>query len=152
VLIFLVNRNLTILIAEDNENEAILVKHALGMAKITNPIQMVQDGQEAIDYLSGNGQFANRRRFPFPSVLMLDLKMPRRSGFEVLAWLREHPQYSVIPSIVLSNSSQPEDIRLAYERGANSYIVKPQDLNDLVRIFRDTYEYWKWCEKPPMPS
>lgn len=143
------NRNLTILVAEDDENEAFLLKRSLTKAGINNPVQVVSDGQESIDYLAGTGRFGDRKEFPFPSVIILDLKMPRVNGFEVLKWLRQHPTHAVIPVIVMTNSNLPGDIRRAYELGANSYIVKPHGLQDLVRALRLVYEYWALCEKPP---
>jgi CheY-like chemotaxis protein len=147
-----VHRNLTILVAEDSPTEALLLLKALAAAHITNPVQIVQDGEEAIAYLRGSGQYANRARHPFPSVILTDLKMPRLDGFEILKWLRAHPECSVIPVIVLTNSSIPDDIRLAYQLGANSYIIKPHAFNELVQVLRTTYEYWAICAKPPVPG
>lgn len=147
-----VNRNLTILIAEENPDEALLFKLALRNAKINNPVQVVKDGSEAIDYLSGAGQFGDRRQFPFPSFVMLDVRMPRLGGFDVLAWLREHPKYAMMPTIVLTNSRLPDDVRRAYELGANSYIVKPHDLKEFISVLRTVYEYWAICEKPELVS
>src|SRR5688572_27052731 len=95
---------LTILIAEDTENDAELVRIALRSIEVKNPVEIVPDGQAVIDYLCAKGKYRDRAAFPFPSVLFLDLKMPRLNGFEVLGWLRDHPECSIIPVIVLSSS------------------------------------------------
>ncbi len=137
-----------ILVAEDNVLEALLLKKAFAAAQIKHPVQMVSDGQEALDYPRGTGPYTNRVKYPFPNFLVLDLKMPRMDGFDVLRWLRTHPECSVVPTVVLTNSALPDDVQRAYELGANSYIVKPQQLNDLVRMIRCAFEYWDWCEKP----
>jgi CheY-like chemotaxis protein len=147
-----VNRHLTILVVEDNPAEALLLKKALASAQITNPVQIVENGQEAIHYLSGSGKYVDRVQYPFPSVILTDLKMPRVNGFDILRWLRAHPECSVIPAIVLTNSALPEDISLAYQLGANSYMVKPHGFNELVQMLRTAYEYWTYCEKPPVPA
>src|SRR5258705_10330985 len=119
------NRNLTILIAQDDENDLTLLQLALKRVGINNPVHISRDGVEAIDYLAGNGLYADRAAFPFPSVLMTDIKMPRVGGFEVLKWLRDHPTCSVIPVLVLSSSRELRDVKLAYQLGAKSYMVKP---------------------------
>lgn len=137
-----------ILVAEDNVLEALLLKKAFAAARINRPVHIVSDGQEAIEYLYGTGPYSDRVKHPFPDFLMLDLKMPRMDGFDVLRWLRTHPECSVVPTIVLTNSALPDDVQRAYELGANSYIVKPQQLNDLVRMIQCVCEYWEWCEKP----
>ncbi|MDB6016031.1 MAG: CheY-like response regulator receiver domain protein [Pedosphaera sp.] len=146
-----VNRNLTILIVEDNSNDVLLLQKALTKAGITNPVRVVEDGVDAINYLRGADKFKDRAEFPFPSVIFTDLKMPRMGGFEVLEWLRSHPECSVLPVIVFTNSRIDEDIRRAYQLGANSYIVKPQEFEKFVELLRVTYEYWSWCEKPFVP-
>ncbi|MDB6022017.1 MAG: two-component system response regulator [Pedosphaera sp.] len=142
------DRNLTILIIEDDPNDALLLQKALSRERITNPLQVVHDGQEAIEYLQGEGPYQDRARFPFPSVIFTDLKMPRRSGFEVLEWLRCHPDCSVIPLIILTNSKIDADIKRAYEMGANAYLVKPASLQDLQEMVKTAYNFWAWCEKP----
>lgn len=142
------NRNLTILIIEDNDDEVFLLQKALAREQINNPVQVVRDGVEAIAYLEGKGEFHDRARFPFPSVIFSDLKMPRMSGFDVLQWLQTHPECSVIPVIILTSSKQDVDVRKAYALGANAYLVKPGSLDDLQKMVRDTYQFWSWCEKP----
>src|ERR1041385_2145111 len=100
------NRNLPILVIEDNEDDVFLLKRALAGEGINNPVQVVNDGLEAINYLEGKGKYHDRIQFPFPSVIFSDLKMPRMNGFDVLQWLRTHPDCSVIPIIILSTSRE----------------------------------------------
>jgi CheY-like chemotaxis protein len=138
----------TILLAEDSDADAFLVELALQKTGITNPIQRVRDGEEAIAYLNAEGRFADRVAFPFPEVIVLDIKMPKLSGLEVLEWIRDHPQFRVIPTIVMSCSDDAEDVRGAYNLGANTYFVKPSDFNVLARLIRTVHEYWELSTKP----
>ena len=117
--------NRVILVAEDSDDDIDLLKIAFRRLGVKNPIQIVRDGQEVIDYLSGTGEYADRLRFPVPAIMFLDLKMPRKTGLEVLEWLAEHSECSLIPTMVFSSSSQDSDITRAYELGANCYMVKP---------------------------
>jgi CheY-like chemotaxis protein len=146
-----VNDGLPILLIEDSENDLLLVKLALKRAGVLNPIQAARDGREAVEYLCGDGTYADRVKFPFPSLIISDLKMPRMDGFEILEWLRKHPECSVIPVIILSASKQDTDIKRAYQLGANSYLVKPSTLDQLQQILKRLFEYWEICEKPPYP-
>ena len=123
-------RNLTVLVAEDDPNDAELLRLALRAEGLGNPVQIVENGQKAIAYLCGQGEFSDRQRYPFPSVMFTDLKMPMVGGFEILQWLRDHPECNVIPVIVLSGSKLPGDVKRAYQLGANSYIQKPVDLDN----------------------
>jgi CheY-like chemotaxis protein len=138
----------TILLVEDEENDATLVKMAFEKNGITNPVQWVNDGLEAVAYLNGNGAYANRELFPFPEVLILDLKMPRMTGLELLAWLREHPEFRVIPTIIMSSSRQDPDVEKAYNLGANSYMIKPSSFEELARVVKLAHEYWAASVKP----
>src|SRR5690242_5178071 len=100
----------TILLVEDEENDATLVKMAFKRNNILNPVQWARDGLEAIAYLNGDGVHADRSKYPFPEVLILDLKMPRMGGLELLAWIREHPEYRIIPTIIMTSSRHDLDI------------------------------------------
>lgn len=146
------HENYTILIVEDDPNDVLFLKRALKKNEIHNPICTLSDGEEAISYLSGLGKYADRGAHPFPRVIILDLKMPRKSGLEVLEWLKEHPQYRVIPTIVLTSSKLNEDVVKAYGLGANSYMVKPSNFDDLQRLMKAAHEYWSLCLKPEMPE
>src|SRR5687767_6869400 len=117
------NDNYTILIVEDDPNDVLFLKRALKKSQIENPVCTLSNGEEAIAYLSGIGDYADRITHPFPKVIILDLKMPRKGGLEVLEWLRDHPQYRVIPTIILTSSKLNEDVIKAYGLGANSYMV-----------------------------
>ncbi|HZQ46640.1 MAG TPA: response regulator [Verrucomicrobiae bacterium] len=142
------NSDFTILIAEDLENDVVLLKMALQREGIHNPIQVVQDGKEAIDYLCGHGIYADRNKYPFPRLLFCDLKMPRMGGFEILKWLRSHSECSIIPVIILTASGQDEDVRRAYQMGANAYLVKPAKIGDLQKMVKTAFEFWAWCAIP----
>ncbi len=143
-----VRRDLTILIVEDLENDAVLLQMALKRAGIKDHVKVVDDGEEAIAYLHAKGKYRDRAKFPFPDVLFTDLKMPRMSGFEVLEWLRSHRECSIIPIIVMSASRLEEDVRKAYELGANAYLAKPGRLEELQNIIKVAFEFWALCEKP----
>jgi CheY-like chemotaxis protein len=137
-----------IIIAEDDENDAVFVERALRKVGFTNPFHFCRDGTEVLDYLRGIGPFQNRRTFPFPRILITDLKMPKMSGMEVLKWLHSHPECNVIPKIVLTASRQDSDIQEAYKWGANSYLVKPGGYDSLTQMLKVFFDYWKMCEKP----
>jgi CheY-like chemotaxis protein len=139
-----------VLVAEDNPDDFFLFRRALDKAKFDSPVQRVEDGEEAIAYLAGQGVYDDRGKFPIPSLLLLDLKMPRRSGFEVLEWTRQHPIYKRLPVVVLTSSSQPEDVDRAYSLGANSYLVKPGDFNDLIKLSHAIDDYWMTSNQPPV--
>jgi CheY-like chemotaxis protein len=136
--------NKALLLVEDNEDDVFLMKMALKEAEIKNSLHVVEDGQQAIDYLAGVGAYADRQSHPLPAVVLLDLKLPLKSGHEVLAWVRTQSALKDLVVIVLTSSNQPEDLKKSYELGANSYLVKPPtsvQLNDLTAAFK-----WYWLE------
>lgn len=133
-----------LLLVEDNEDDVFLMQRALQEAAVVNPLLIVQDGQEAVDYLGGTGQYSDRAKYPLPAVIFLDLKLPYKSGLEVLAWMREQAQFDAIVVVVLTSSNEPNDLRKSYALGANSYLVKPptpEQLLDLAKAFK-----WYWLE------
>jgi CheY-like chemotaxis protein len=140
--------NYTILLVEDDENDATLVQLAFQKNNIRNRVKWAKNGLEAVAYLNGDGEYADRQAFPFPEVLIIDLKMPRMSGLELLTWLREHPDYRVIPTIIMTASRLDADIEKAYSLGANTYMVKPASLDELARMVKVTHEYWSLSVKP----
>ena len=140
--------NYTILLVEDDENDATLMKMAFEKNKILNPVQWVKDGLEAVAYLNGEGDYADRSKYPFPEVLLLDLKMPRMSGLELLAWIAEHPAFKIIPTIIMTSSRQELDIEKAYNLGANTYMTKPCSFDELAQMVQVTHEYWAMSVKP----
>src|SRR5688500_5287386 len=123
-----------ILLVEDDDNDVFFFQSAFQEAHLTNPLQIVHDGQEAIDYIEGTAAFADRAHFPLPCVILLDLKLPKRTGFEVLEFIRDHPRLRTTIVIVLSSSSMRDDIEAAYERGANCFVVKPASIEDRVQM------------------
>jgi CheY-like chemotaxis protein len=138
------DEDFVILLAEDDVNDALLVERALSRADIHNPIMVVRDGQEALDYLEGIGPFADRKNFPLPSLALLDIKMPRKNGLEVLEWIRHNVGgLKLLPVIIMSSSSIQADIDRAYQLGVNAYLVKPTAFNELVETLKTTTEFWK---------
>jgi CheY-like chemotaxis protein len=123
-----------ILAAEDEESDRMILELAFQRAKVPRPIVLVRDGQEAVDYLGGKGVFANRSAHPLPALIVLDLKMPRMSGFDVLAWLMTQPQFKGLPAVVLSSSADESDMKKARQLGAREYFVKPHSLDELMKI------------------
>ncbi|MBI3877423.1 MAG: response regulator [Verrucomicrobia bacterium] len=131
-----------ILLVEDNSNDVMLLQRAFTKVGLATALHVASDGEEAVAYLSGTGAFADRAQHPLPTVMFLDLKLPKKSGHEVLEWLRAQPALRRLPVVVLSTSQQPADINLAYDLGANSYVVKPVHFDDLVDIVRALDIYW----------
>jgi CheY-like chemotaxis protein len=132
----------TILLVEDNEDDVFLMTRALNAAHIENPMSVVEDGQQAVDYLSGAGPFADRDAYPLPVIVFLDLKLPIMMGLEVLAWIRADPKFADIIVVVLTSSNEPSDLKEAYRLGANSYVVKPPDADQLLEMARAFKWYW----------
>jgi CheY-like chemotaxis protein len=132
----------TILLAEDEETDVILFRLALKRAELPYTLAVTHDGQEAIEYLSGSPPYDDRQAHPLPGLMFLDLKMPRLTGFEVLAWLTEQPRLRQVPALVLSSSSYPDDIQKAAQLGARDYYVKPHTLGELSTILRDAAQRW----------
>lgn len=131
-----------ILQVEDDPNDVFFMERAFKAAGITHPLRVVRDGQAAIDYLSGAGEFSDRAQWPLPCLILLDLKLPLRDGFEVLAWIRQQPQLQLIPVIVLTSSAREADVDQACLLGANSFLVKPSDLKERAELARALNEYW----------
>lgn len=138
-----------ILLAEDNEDHVALVQRAFKQAGLLNPLYVVKDGVEAIAYLSGDGKYQNRSEYPVPSLLLLDLKMPHKNGFEVLDWIRHAPGLSALRIVVLTSSEEIRDVNRAYELGANSFLVKPVDFRDFVQLTVAIKGYWLWLSRAP---
>ena len=131
-----------ILAAEDEETDCLLLRMALKKSGLQNPLFIAQDGQDAVDYLSGVPPYRDRVTHPFPGLLLLDLKMPRMNGFEVLAWLAERPTFQTLPVVVLSSSTNDSDIKKARQLGAREYLVKPNDFRKLTKILQDLAARW----------
>jgi CheY-like chemotaxis protein len=132
----------TILYVDDDDNDVLLLKHALRCAKLIFDVQVVNDPENASAYLDGDGKFSDRTLHPLPELVLLDLKMPRMHGLEILAWIRRHPRFKELVVVVLTASNHVPEINRAYELGANSYLIKPVELGELVGIIRGMIAYW----------
>jgi CheY-like chemotaxis protein len=137
------------LVAEDEPNDVMLLKRAFFKAHVEAGIDYVRDGQEVIDYLKGNPPFDNPVENPLPNLLLLDLKMPRLNGFDVLRWLQGQPFLHRLPVVIFSSSAQPEDLARAYELGAASYVLKPRDAQEFMDVVAALKKYWVEINVPP---
>jgi CheY-like chemotaxis protein len=125
----------TILVAEDEPGDLLYIQDLFERARIRNPIQVVGDGQATINYLEADGIYTVRELYPFPVLLMLDLVMPKKSGWEVLSWMATRPQKLPLDVVVVSNATDFESQRMAFECGARSFLSKPFGLESLVNLF-----------------
>jgi len=138
-----------ILIVEDNPDDQLLLRRAFAKAHLANPLHLVGDGDAAVAYLSGEGAYADRAAHPLPALILLDIKLPKRSGLEVLAWMRDQPPLSRTPVVMLTSSRESEDINRAYDLGANSYLVKPVEFEGLMEMVKQLGVYWTIMNEPP---
>ncbi|HZO85043.1 MAG TPA: response regulator [Verrucomicrobiae bacterium] len=138
-----------VLLADDNEDDVLALRHALRRAGIDVPLQVVEDGEEAIAYLRGVGRFSNRAEFPLPDLFLLDLRMPKLDGFEVLEWLRQQPSLAPLRTIVLTMSNDVFDVDRAFALGANSFLTKSMDLLDFGNTLEATFNYWLKTTRAP---
>src|SRR6266404_7497568 len=132
----------TVLHIDDNPNDTELLRAATRRADAHLDLQNVEDGEQAMAYLNGVAPYADRVRYPLPALILLDLKMPRATGFELLKWIRKHPEIGAVPVVILSGSELHEDIRQAYAFGANSYLIKPLGFEALVDLVKDVKSVW----------
>jgi CheY-like chemotaxis protein len=135
-------RSGNILVAEDDAADAYFLQRAFKRAGIPVTLTFVRDGQQVMDYLRGEGPFADRAAHPMPQLLLLDLKMPRRDGFDVLEWIRNEPAFKDLMVVIFSSSEEPRDIGRAYRLGANEYLVKPHSLEELNRLVGQLKKHW----------
>ncbi len=139
-----------ILLVDDETNDQLLMQRAFKIAQLQHPVFTVSDGDQAVLYLSGKGVYADRDLFPLPVMILLDLKMPCRTGLEVLEWIRRQPApLKRIPVIIMTSSGQEIDINRAYEMGANSYIVKPITFDRLLETIKGIENYWFTLSERP---
>ena len=137
----------TFLLVEDDPNDVALVRRAFLKAKVLNRLEVVTSGEKAMQYLSGDGKYANRAEFPLPSLVLLDLKMPGIDGFDTLRWIRQQPELATLRVVALTSSDRPADINLAYQCGANSFLVKPTDFDRFVQVSQALSGYWVWLDQ-----
>lgn len=139
----------TILLVEDNQDDEALSLRAFEKNKIRNPVVVVRDGQEALDWLFGQGKFAGRDPSDHPAVVLLDLKLPKVDGLEVLRRVRANPVTRLTPIVILTSSREERDRLDGYALGANSYIQKPVDFEQFVDAIRQLGLYWLVLNEPP---
>ena len=139
----------TILLVEDDPNDVFLIQRAFRKANLANPIQVMNDGEAAVQYLSGQEPYADRDRYPLPMLMLLDLKLPRRSGLEVREWLKQQPKLKRLPVVVLTSSREHIDLNRAYDLGANSYLVKPVAFDSLLNMVQTLNQYWLIINESP---
>ena len=140
-----------ILLVEDNPDDVELTLHAFKRSKLVNRIRVIRDGAEALDYLFGDGEFADRDVLDVPHLILLDLKLPKVSGIEVLRRIRGDPRTRSIPVVAMTSSREERDIAETYKLGLNSYIVKPVDFDQFGKIVEELGYYWLLLNQPPLP-
>ena len=138
-----------ILLVEDRDDDIVLVRKAFEKAELANPMYVVKNGEEAVDYLMGDAPFSNRNEYPLPDLILLDLKMPKLDGFETLLWLRNQPGIRNIPVVILTSSADLGDVTKAYALGANSYLVKPVDFEHSIELVKVLHRYWLRTSRLP---
>lgn len=139
----------TVLLVEDNPDDVLLTTRAFKRANLFSPIQVVEDGEKAVAYLSAVPPYSDRDRYPIPVLVLMDLKLPRKSGLEVLRWIRSVPSLKPIPVVVLTSSAENMDVNNAYDLGANSYLVKPVSFDALFDMVKILQPYWVIMNKRP---
>lgn len=144
--------NYLVTLVEDNRDDVFLIQRSLRQAGLSRPVIVFEDGDAVIQYLSGEGMYADRDRYPLPDLLLLDLKLPRRDGFEVLRWVRDQSGLRRLVVAVLTGSRQNADVQRAYELGANSYLVKPVGLQAVTRLGESLCQYWAATNEGPRLS
>jgi CheY-like chemotaxis protein len=140
----------TILLVDDSRNDIFLMRMAFKKAEFNSALQEVHNGEQAIAYLKGEGKYNDRNRYPLPSLMLLDLNMPMKNGFDVLGWTRTQPLFKRLSIIIMTTSMRPEDVARAFELGANSYLVKPSNLDDLVQMIRSLRNWIQINHFPPL--
>lgn len=138
-----------VLLIDDSEDDVLLACEAFERAGLSAPLYVLHTGEEAIQYLRGEGRYANRAEHPLPDLILLDLNMPRIGGLEVLRWIRQQPGIRGIPVVVLSGSQQMADVSRAYALGANSFLVKPLDFRNYIVLSTLICHYWMQTVKMP---
>ncbi len=142
----------TILIVEDDENDQFFITQAFRKVGVADPVHAVNNGEEAIAYMMGQGKYSDRQAFAYPTFIITDLKMPRGDGFAVLEFLKRNPQWAIIPTVVFSSSQDLDDIKKSYMLGASSYHIKPQAPEELHKLISVLHAYWLTCEVPEVDS
>jgi CheY-like chemotaxis protein len=139
----------TILLVEDESTDAALLLRGFEKARVLNPVIHLTNGDEALGYLAGVGEYADRSKYPLPALILLDLKLPGMTGIQLLQWMRIQGEIKRIPVVVLTSDSNPDTINAAYDLGANSYLVKPGNSTDIARMVQTIQRYWVTLNEPP---
>lgn len=147
------NTRPVLLIIEDSEDDIFFIERIFRQLRARCELRFARDGIEAVEYLSGKGRFKDRTEYPMPSIILMDLKMPRRNGFEVLEWMQTQPEISLIPTIVVTSSTLQEDVTKAYRLGANAVMNKPVDKDSLLQMLKSFHVYWTdYVEMPEVKA
>jgi CheY-like chemotaxis protein len=141
--------NINILLVEDNEDDIVIIQRVFKRLKLTNPLFIVRDGKEAMDFLLNKGAYSNINDAPKPGLILLDINMPRMNGFEVLENMKKQEALKAIPVIMLTVSEREEDIVESFKNGAVSYITKPMDFEQFVKVIEQFDIYWSLVSKIP---
>ena len=143
----------TVLIVEDTDDDVFFLRRAMKEADINNPLQIVTDGQQAIDYLDGKGVYADREKYPLPFLVLLDLKLPYVMGLDVLKWIRQRPQFEKMLVVILTSSQQDSDIEATYRLGGNFFLIKPPNRTKLLELVKNLGNAWHpFKERPERPN
>jgi len=140
---------LTILLVEDNPDHAELVMRNMEDFQVANTINLVEDGEAALDYLHGRGAYADRKQFPMPHLMLLDLRLPKVDGLEVLKQVKSDEYLRALPVVILTTSDAERDLAMSHEYHANSYVTKPVNFDEFSKLLKDLGFYWlAWNKKP----
>jgi CheY-like chemotaxis protein len=139
----------TILLVEDEVTDATFLLRGFEKAQVANPILHLKNGDDALRYLAGKGEFADRNKYPLPALILLDLKLPGTTGIQLLQWMRVQGEIKRIPVVVLTSDDNPQTINAAYDLGANSYLVKPGNAAEIARMVQSIQKYWVKLNEPP---
>jgi CheY-like chemotaxis protein len=143
-------RRLVVLVADDDERDLQVLRLAMTRNGVEAEVHEVRDGEDAVDYLRGQWDFADRAKHPFPDLLVVDLKMQKMGGLEVLEWLQKHPECKRLPTIMLSGSGLEKDVEEAYRRGVATYFAKPTSFKEFQELIKTVVEYWARSERPKL--
>jgi len=138
-----------ILLVEDNPDDEELILLALKDHNVANEVMVARDGVEALDYMFATGKFAGRKPFAIPALILLDLKLPKLSGLDVLKRLREDPRTKTIPVVILTSSNEEQDVVTSYQLGVNSFVRKPIDFHEFQKVVKEIGVYWLLVNQPP---
>jgi CheY-like chemotaxis protein len=138
-----------ILLVEDDSNDILFIQRAFRQANIRNSIHIVRNGDDAVAYLAGEGKYISRETYPLPLLILLDLKLPCRSGLEVLEWLKEQPILKRIPVVILTSSKESIDVNHAYDLGVNCYLLKPVRFDALIKMVEAIDTFWLQLNQYP---